>query len=207
MKNKQLEKVERLVPKLFKRVGYSFALITKRFIVQSGETFSFDALAREALWIATSEFKNETKILKRAGSLVVEWLKEDIQPQLRAEIYRKKAQRHPRPTIDPFSLPWGARVSEITINSGEKGPLGVAIDPTETDKSTIEKDSARYLFKIFSYVLEWWGPHTLAWLVLYMSNGSYTKTMEKLGETRKAYQQAIRTIPKIKTDITLNFKP
>ena len=47
-KKTQLELVEALVPKLFKKVGYSFIFITKKFLVPTGETRSFNDLAREA---------------------------------------------------------------------------------------------------------------------------------------------------------------
>src|SRR5258706_16305315 len=91
----QLEQVQKLVPKLFKRIGYSFVLVTKQFIAQSGEPLNFNELAREALWIATSEFNDEDKILKRAGSLIIEWLNEETQYQLTERLRRVK--RHPRP--------------------------------------------------------------------------------------------------------------
>ncbi len=195
--------MERLVPKLFKKVGYSFIFITKKFIAPTGETRNFDDLAREALWIATSESKNETKILKRASSLIVKWLSEDIPHQR-----HKKNKRHPVPTEDRFQLPWGERIAEAAIKSGEKGPLAVAIEPTPTDQGILEQDAADYLLKILNYTLEWWGPQALVWLVVCMMNNyKYLETMRILGKevNQTLIRQAERSVPKIKLDIQSKF--
>lgn len=199
--------MEKLVPQLLKKVGISLQLIRRYYLTSK---LQHQDLAKEALWLATCESKDEAVVIRKASSLMIEWMKEDIRPQLAAKL-RERAKNHRGPTDDAFTLPWGERVAETLINSGEQGPLSVAIEPTPTDQQVLEGDAANYLYKILQHVLEWWGPQSLAWFVLCMLNDNkYTTVMGKIGATKtnqmNLIKQAERSIKKIKLDIQTNFQ-
>lgn len=194
--------VEKLLPQIFKKVGYSFKVIPPLTPTE----YDFNALAKEALWIAINENVKEKDIIRAACSLIVKWLREDIEPQLAEKIRVQRSKRPTHPVDDPFSLPWGERIAEATIKSGEKGPLAVAIEPVATDKELLTEDAAKYLFKILSYITEWWGPHALVWFVL-LNDNKLRPTMRKLGSTDLTLvKQVMRSVAKIKTDIQENFE-
>ena len=198
----QMELVDKLVPQLLKKVGISLKLIRQYYLTSK---LQHHDLAREALWLATCESDDEAVVIRKASSLMVKWMKEDIQPEL-AEKLRERAKNHRGPADDSFSLPWGQRVSESVIHSGEKGPLAIAIDPTPTDAELLEQDTTNYLLKILKYTLEYWGPHAVAWLVLCMGN-KYSAAMRTLGAKvdLSLVKQAMRGIKTIRADIQNNF--
>lgn len=207
----QMEVVEKLTPTLLHKIKPSIGFI-KKYYGKYYPDEDYDSLVRGALWIAASESDNEDVIFKKARSIIIKWIREDIRPVL-AEKLRKRYKNRAVPTDDFFFLPWGERISEAMINSGEKGPLAVAIEPASTDNELLENDTAKYLYKVLKYILEWWGPHALVWMILYIKSGCSRKAMRMLGvpdeevESR-LYQvkQADRAIPKIKEDVQNKFQ-
>lgn len=204
--SKQIELVNRLVPQLLKKVGISLKLVRQYYLTNKLQHYE---LAREALWLATCESDDEAVALRAASSLMVKWVKEDIQPEL-AEKLRERAKKHRSPVSDSFTLPWGQRVSESLINSGEKGPLAVAIHPTPTDAELLVQDTSNSLLKVLKYTLEWWGPQSLAWLVVCMLNGNkYGAAWRTLNEAEvdlSLVKQAQRSLKTITTDIKTKYE-
>lgn len=203
--------VEELAPQLMHKVKPSIAFIKKHYASYYPNE-DYDSLVRGALWIAASEHNDVEIIFKKARSIVIKWIREDIQP-IRAEKLRERSKNRTVPAQDYFMLPWGSRMSELQIKSGERGPLAVAIEPAATDDLVIDNDSAGYLYEILKYIMEYWGPQALSWFVVsLLNNGKYISTIEKLGVTEEevpslmhCVKQAERTIKRIKDDIQQKF--
>lgn len=206
-----MEVVEKLAPTLLHKIKPSIGFIKKYY----GKNYldeDYDALVRGALWIAATDSDSEDAIFKKARSIIIKWIREDIQPAL-AEKLRQRSKNRSVPADDFFFLPWGARVSEAMINSGEKGPLSVAIEPSTTDSELLEKDTAQYLYKVLKYILEWWGPHALVWMILYTQTGCSRKAMRLMGVSDEEIEarlhqvkQADRALPRIKEDVQNKFQ-
>lgn len=151
------ELVKTLTPKLLGKVSLSIKFLRKYGIQEPYDRYR--TLTEGAIWVAAGEVEEE-QVFKRAKSILTKWILEDIQPIL-AENLRHKDKHL---TDDFFTLPWGQKVNEVAIKSGE---LAVAIDPNSaTDRSTLLQDNVKRLTMVLDDVMEHWGPQALVWFTL-----------------------------------------
>lgn len=200
--------VERLAPILHHKIRPTIRHLKKYYAAYAIKE-DYNSLVKAALWVAVSELTQKKMILKRAYSLVIGWIKEEVKT-LSTEKWKVKNPNRAGPEQDYLTLPWGTK-TEPHIKSGEVNTIEKAIEPTTTDFKVLKEDTANSLYEILKYIMEYWGPHSLVWFIMtILNNHSYINAMRQMKSAEEQIvpryiRQGERAIKRIKEDIQSKF--
>lgn len=210
--------IEELSAKLLNKIRPTIWFL-KRYYSDYLLNEDYRALVKEALWIASDKGNNKEKIFKKAYSIITKWLYADVSSKIKE---KRKRKIRIDPDLEYINSPgsihldkdyaWGEDRDQVNSGVSHEDMI-VAISPEITDKQLYLKDSAKSLYKILKYIMEYWGPHALVWFVMAaLNDSSYIATIKQLGVSESEIpsmgnylKQGERTINRIKEDVKEQF--